>query len=137
MSLQPHIKNVCGLILTIQDSHLYLLHQTAKEFLVASLDPSPSEKALVSNMGAWKHTMEPSESNLKLAKICITYLLFSIFESDALTGEIWGRGRLLLSYRERHCFFLYAAQYCPTHFRLAKDTHGLSLARANIPYVSL
>ena len=77
MSLQSHIKNVCGLILTIQDSHVYLLHQTAKEFLVASLDLGSVEKPLMSNNEAWKHTIESSESNLILAKICMTDFLVS------------------------------------------------------------
>ena len=131
MSLQSHIKNVCGLILTIQDSHLYLLHQTAKEFLVTSLDPSPVEKPLVSNLGVWKHTMESSESNLILAKICITYLLFSIFESDPLRLED-DEDPLYISYMEKHYFLSYAAKNWPTHFRLAKDTHELSQSWCNI-----
>ena len=127
MSLQSHIKNVCGLILTIQDSYLYLLHQTAKEFLVASLDSIPVEKHLVSSPGAWKHIMEPSESNLVLAKICITYLLFSVFESDPLTPNK-EENPLYISYMKKHYFYSYAAQTWPTHFRLAKDTHELSLS---------
>ena len=121
MRLQSHIKNICGLILTIHDSYLYLLHQTAKEFLVASLDSSSAENTLVSNMGAWKHTMEPSESNLILAKICITYLLFSTFDSDPSSVDAEG-----------NYFFHYAANYWPTHFRLAKDTHEMSQLWRNI-----
>ncbi len=127
MSLQSHIKNVCGLILTIHDSYLYLLHQTAKEFLVASSDPSPVEKPLVSKMGAWKHTMESSESNFILARICMTYLLFSIFESNYFTPKISPK-RSYMPDRENHPFLSYAARNWPTHFRLAKDTHELSLA---------
>ncbi len=131
MSLQSHIKNVCGLILTIHDSHLYLLHQTAKEFLVASLDTSPVEDPLISDMGAWKHTMESSESNLILAKICITYLSFSIFESDPLRLPDHA-GHLYFSYMEKHYLLSYAAENWPTHFRLAKDTHELLQSWCNI-----
>ena len=131
MKLQSHIKNVCGLILTIQDSCIYLLHQTAKEFLVASLDPSHMKKPLVSNMGAWKHTMESSESNLIFAKICITYLLFSIFESDPLR-PLYRKNPLYKSYMEKHYFLSYAAKNWPTHFRLATDTHELSQSWCNI-----
>ena len=133
MSLQSHIKNVCGLILTIQDSHLYLLHQTVKEFLVASSDPGSIEKPLMPNKEAWRHVMESSESNLILAEICLTYLLFSVFESDdTLTyGSALGGNRIALrykSYTEKHCFLSYAADNWPTHFKLAKDTHELSQA---------
>ena len=59
-SLHTHIKNVCGLMLTIYDSKLYFLHQTAKEFLVASSGPTTAGKHLVPSPSAWKHTMEPS-----------------------------------------------------------------------------
>ena len=130
MRLQSHIKNVCGLILTIQGSHLYLLHQTAKEFLVASLDPGSVERTLVSNKQAWKNTMESSESNLILAKICITYLLFSIFETSPLPpGEQMKFGDVIhISYTWKIYFLSYAAKNWSTHFRLAKDNHELSLA---------
>ena len=130
MNLQSHIKNVCGLILTIQDSHIYLLHQTAKEYLVASLDLGSVEKPLVSYKEAWKHTIESSESNLILAKICMTYCLFSIFESDALMyGSALGgdeTNHVYRSYTNKHYFLAYAAENWPTHFRLAKDAHELS-----------
>ena len=128
ISLQSHIKNVCGLMLTIHDSCLYLLHQTVKEFLVASSHPGSIEKP-VSTKEAWKHMMESSESNLILAKICMTYLLFAIFESDPLAhGEQrWFGGAIYTSYMGKHYFLSYAAKNWSTHFRLAKDTHELSL----------
>ena len=124
ISLQSHIKNVCGLMLTIHDSCLYLLHQTVKEFLVASSHPGSIEKP-VSTKEAWKHMMESSESNLILAKICMTYLLFPIFETDPVSD--------LLSHGEqfwtgKHHFLSYAAKNWSTHFRLAEDAHELSLA---------
>ena len=126
-SLQSHIKNVCGLMLTIYDSKLYFLHQTAKEFLVASSGPTPARKHLVPSPGAWKHTMEPSESNFILAKACITYLLFSIFESEPLKIQE-RRGPVRSTYIEKHYFLSYAAHNWPAHFRLAKDSLELSLA---------
>ena len=123
-SLQSHIKNVCGLMLTVYDSKLYLLHQTAKEFLVASSDPISAGKHLGSSPRSWKHTIEPSESNFILAKACITYLLFSIFEIDPLkTRE--RRHSVHSKYMEKHYFLSYAAQNWPTHFGLTKNSHEL------------
>ena len=124
-SLQSHIKNVCGLMLTIYDSKLHLLHQTAKEFLLASWDRDPIEKHLDFSPGAWKHRMEPSESHLLFAKVCMTYLLFSIFESDPLRTKHF-KGRQ--SYVEKHYFLTYAARNWRVHFRLAKGKHELSSA---------
>ena len=124
-SLQSHIKNVCGLMLTVYDSKLYLLHQTAKEFLVASWDHHPIERHLDFRLGAWKHSMEPSESHLVFAKVCMTYLLFSTFESDPLRSTHF-KGRQ--SYVEKHYLLTYAARNWRVHFRLAKDKHELSSA---------
>ena len=126
-SLQSHIKNVCGLMLAIYDSQLYFLHQTVKEFLVASSDPIPAGKHLLSSPGAWKHTMDPSESNFILAKACMTYLLFSIFESDPLKIRD-GSDLVHIKYIGEHYFLSYAAQNWPAQFRLAKDSHKLSRA---------
>src|SRR5262249_10455772 len=69
------IRELCGLFVSIRDSKIYLIHQTAKEFLVR-------EKALarpirgIDPRWKWAHSLEPGESNLALAKICISYLQF-------------------------------------------------------------
>ncbi|RKK27473.1 hypothetical protein BFJ66_g15428 [Fusarium oxysporum f. sp. cepae] len=36
-----YIRDLCGLFVTITDSKIYLLYQTAKEFLVPKDDPDP------------------------------------------------------------------------------------------------
>ena len=60
------IRNLCDLFINIIDGKVYLIHQTAKEYLVwkyAKLDPS--------RMGIWKHSLVPRESNLIIVKSCI------------------------------------------------------------------
>ena len=75
--------------------------------------------------------MEPSESNFILAKACITYLLFPIFENDPLKTDLKGQPSQS-TYIVKHYFVSYAAQNWPAHFRLAKDSHELSLAWYNM-----
>ncbi|KAI0102598.1 hypothetical protein GGR51DRAFT_527041 [Nemania sp. FL0031] len=82
--LRIAIRETCGLFVVIQDSQIFLLHQTAREFLVrlpteSSLTRSPSFK--------WKHSLDLEESHRLLAQICIGYLLLANFEED--DEETW------------------------------------------------
>ena len=126
VDLQPdgtfpaYIKNICGLFVSIVDSKIYLLHQTAKEFL-------ESQGGLVSSdvtdhkgqmLRPWKHSMEPSVSNLVLAKICLIYLLFDDFKSSSLLGDsVWTRRKIHV---EGNVFLVYASENWAAHFRFAK-----------------
>ncbi|KAJ5738869.1 hypothetical protein N7493_002024 [Penicillium malachiteum] len=65
------VRNLCGLFINIVDDHIYLIHQTAKEFLL-------SEKT--TNLDSWKHSLNPVEGHLVMAEICVVYLSFAEFE---------------------------------------------------------
>ncbi|KFZ19805.1 hypothetical protein V501_00489 [Pseudogymnoascus sp. VKM F-4519 (FW-2642)] len=113
------VRNLCGLFVTVVDSKIYLIHQTAKEFLVKNNATPPS------SLGIWKHSLEPSESNLVLGKICIQYLLFDVFESDPfITGDDDFIGYVielrLDQHKNRHAFLDYSAAHWATHFQKAK-----------------
>jgi hypothetical protein len=82
LRLEPNmdrtIKGLCGPFIRVIDSRVYLVHQTAKEFLIRSsnaVDP-PGD--------SWKHCLDPVNSNLVLARICTWYLLFDVFEQQPL-----------------------------------------------------
>ncbi len=72
------VRNLCGLFVTVINARIYLIHQTAKEFLVAKQHvlstPSPE---------VWKYSLKPVESNSVILKICLYYLLL-----DEIDGEI-------------------------------------------------
>src|SRR5204863_8437901 len=78
------VRDLCGLFVSIQHERIYLIHQTAKEFLIGENATGESVRPVDSGKGSWKHSLEPTESNLVLAKICISYLLFPVFEIDRL-----------------------------------------------------
>ncbi|KAL4894320.1 hypothetical protein BDV59DRAFT_16942 [Aspergillus ambiguus] len=75
---QIMIRDLCGLFLVVIDGKVYLLHQTAKEFLVkdqkdqACGDTGPSR---------WKHSLHPEESHYILAGICTLYLSNATYET--------------------------------------------------------
>ncbi|KAF5870542.1 putative ankyrin repeat protein [Botrytis fragariae] len=64
------LRNLCGLFIQFVDSKVYLVHQTAKEFLVATESGSRFP-------GKWRYCLEPQETQKILAQICISYLYLS------------------------------------------------------------
>ncbi|KAI0122180.1 putative ankyrin repeat-containing protein [Daldinia grandis] len=95
------VRGLCGLFVTIVHSEIYLLHQTAREFLVYN-----SSRLTLTNTG-WQNSFHISESHRTLAEICITYLCFPNLEAlgeDSLPA-----------------FMHYAAENWPAHFRKASD----------------
>jgi ankyrin repeat protein len=75
------VRHLCGLFVTVVDKKVYLIHQTAKEFLL-----SKSEAAT----HGWKHSLTLKESETLMARICITYLSFTEFDraTDQLSAAI-------------------------------------------------
>ncbi len=83
-SFKITIRNLCGLFVSVIDSKIYLMHQTAKEFLITKSNAAGSSTDVQPQSGFWKHSLEPGKSDFVLAKSCISYLLFSVFEEDSL-----------------------------------------------------
>jgi ankyrin repeat domain-containing protein 50 len=80
------IRDICGLFVTIIESRIYLLHQTAKEFLVRH-----GQKILRKNVHSglkWKHSLWPQDSHRLLTEICMRYLLFTEFEANPLDNDM-------------------------------------------------
>ncbi|KAE8143474.1 hypothetical protein BDV38DRAFT_277493 [Aspergillus pseudotamarii] len=63
------LRDLCGLFVVVIDEKAYLLHQTAKEFLVG--DKSPTMEI---NRTRWKHSILPDDSNQILADMCTSYI---------------------------------------------------------------
>ena len=122
------IRNICGLFVSIADERIYLIHQTAKEFLVCKGIGRESQK-VASYPWIWKHSLKPPESHLVLASICITYLSFAFLENDPLTAEfvdsVYHKRNpgtttaTILQYTYQHEFLGYAARHMDTHCREA------------------
>ena len=116
--------------MTITDSKVYLLHETAKEFLVSRNDSVhvSIRNALCSKN--WGHSFATSESHLILAKVCLSYLSFTAFdERPLLVDGIDYRGftaarkqfvSALREYTAEHQFLDYASKHWATHFRSAR-----------------
>jgi ankyrin repeat protein/nucleoside phosphorylase len=102
------MQGLCGLFVTVVDSKIYLLHQTARVFLVqGTLEKIPGA---VERRFTWRHSLRLQESHSILAMICIHHLLFTEFEKAQIcTGDV----RRLT---DNYAFLDYTARYWPAHF---------------------
>ncbi|KAJ9604218.1 hypothetical protein H2200_011052 [Cladophialophora chaetospira] len=77
------IRDLCGLFIVVRDDEVYLLHQTAREFLMRdpfSVDGQTSELS-------WKGSIKLQVSNKFLAERCIWYLMSDLPNSPC-TGML-------------------------------------------------
>lgn len=65
--LEKKIRRLCGLFVFVKNSTIHLIHQTAREFLIARANRSPERTQ-------WRQSVDIQDANLTLLKVCMTYL---------------------------------------------------------------
>jgi hypothetical protein len=111
------IRENCGLFVSIVDSRIYLIHQTAREFLIRNNNVS-------SGVQGWKHSIDLQEAQQALSEKCITYLLLREFQQHpaspkANTLSVAGKRSAGRPHARRHAFLDYSANYWISHVREA------------------
>lgn len=106
-SFAATVKNMCGLFVSVHDGKLFLIHQTAREFLTRTSKPART------NSHKWEGRLDMAAAHSTMSRICLDYLDFqdvaSIHESHL------GQGGHAESRNE--CFLLnYAAINWPIHY---------------------
>lgn len=108
---QVTIRNICGLFITVVDSRIYLIHQTAKSFLV-STNALAEEAPPVERLLQWKGSLKPQYSHRLLGMICINYLLFQNFKNtenfidpSSLGTDMFSHERSFLAYSAENWWF--------------------------------
>ena len=131
--LQEEIRDICGLFVSIVGSYVYLIHHTAKEFLIAEGITDKPPPRQIPRARVWGHSLQPGESNLILTRICLSYLLFPEldldfegweppFEKKTIMRRSKSHGRVTQpsgDWGEIPCFLSYAAGYWGLHFQRA------------------
>jgi len=128
------LRALCGLLISIYDGQVYLLHLTVREFLIGQ-----SAKALPPN----ETQFDIAEAEQLMAAICTKYLAFNTFEHLELPDYIspYEPESAYLdkvsSIHKRFVFLQYAAQHWFVHLQLAQHQArtreietGLQLVRA-------
>ena len=118
------LPRLCGLFVFINHSRIYLIHQTAKEFLV--------QKDAQKTSGYWKHCLTPNDSETIMASICVNYLLLNeldVIRLKEVEGGVFGQKRLEIqrATNEEHrndicdveALLAYAAEHWSSHFRVS------------------
>ncbi|KAJ5663393.1 hypothetical protein N7507_004124 [Penicillium longicatenatum] len=100
------VTNICGLLLSVYDSRLYFIHQTAREFLTSE------EKG---NEESWKGKFSLPQSHGTMSRICIQYLLLPDIELPTDDGS--PQNPQTPEDEQPFPFLAYSASYWPSHFR--------------------
>ncbi|KAJ5986958.1 hypothetical protein N7451_011323, partial [Penicillium sp. IBT 35674x] len=113
-AFEMRIKNVCGLLVTIDNGSVFLIHQTAKEFLIK--DDHTSHRS-----DTWKHSFSPLDSETLLAKVCISLLSFTHFSKTPLTIDDTDKEphNRVSEYAKNNPFLEYAALHWVEHCQQA------------------
>ena len=111
------IRRSCGLFISIIDSRVYLIHQTAREFLERKNQDA-------SGSGKWKHSIGLRDAHRLLSQTCVTYLLLP--EVQQYPASAIARTSLFLARQStdeldggEHAFLDYAANHWINHAREA------------------
>ena len=131
MRLKARIRDWCGLFVFINHERIYLIHQTAKEFLVCT-----GESVLP--LFGWSQCLHALEVEKEMAQICTEYLLLGEVVSLAprpLHKLEEGHYRRVsdVCIRALDPFLVYAAQYWPSHLRdanLSEEQEVVASAKA-------
>jgi len=119
-SFRTTIRDLYGLFVSIRDSKIYLIHQTAKEFLLAYWTDAPSDCVLASS---WRHSLHPATCFGLITRICTIYLRFTDFEAYPFIpdGRRWGAlQRATKKYLRKHALLEYASLHWYQYSRFSE-----------------
>jgi len=112
--LEKQVREQCGLFVFINHSQLFLIHQTAKEFLVAR------STSLLADPRLWRSSFDENTIEKTMATWCVTYLTLAVrtlkvsSRSDHGMREISGKP---WDPEDSDRFFEYCAEHWTSHLR--------------------
>jgi ankyrin repeat protein len=129
---EQRLRDCCGLFLTINHGKVYLLHQTAREFLVKRLPTSDaSDRDHIGSGGSenfrhrtWQNSIVLEDANLLVAEACVAFL--RNLDPDIFGLEPVGTNddieRLAKIHSENVQFLHYSVNHWEYHMRLAQES---------------
>lgn len=122
---RSRVKQICGLFVSVHNNKVYLLHQTAREFLIW-------RPGYVSS--GWQYSMISEQGESILFRICVRLLCFSDFGPPPwfpwIFYQIRKPHRLLEEIKpwiEGYTFFLYASSHWVEHYQMSAGSPENSL----------
>lgn len=125
-NLKNNIRNLCGLFLNVTDSKIFLIHQTAREFLSAK-DDVERPAMMGSTHLVWKNSVNVTQSNLVLTEICLRYISLAEFDNCPLeplseiirVNQERDHDKRVNDFLGQHMFLDYAASFWTGHAKNA------------------
>ncbi|ETS79015.1 hypothetical protein PFICI_08868 [Pestalotiopsis fici W106-1] len=134
-----HLRQLCGHFVRIRGGKIYLVHQTARDFLLdrwttersaqsngsahktSAHDPSARYQDRDSSTRQWRHSINLFAANRYLLQICVDYLSLFQFEYP-LKADQWDEKKVTeflkrCEWDTARSFFGYAALYWVEHYR--------------------
>jgi hypothetical protein len=103
------IRDVCGLFVSVVNSRVFLIHQTAREFLL-------QQGSGTAVAGTRRHSIDLQNARLSLTKLCLTYLCFEDFR---MKGQ-----QYRLQYIPQEGFLRYSGAYWMSHVKRSHNLGG-------------
>jgi tetratricopeptide (TPR) repeat protein len=122
--LGKQLRHWCGLFVFVNQSKIYLIHQTAREFLVARHDYEHSTSFAHST---WRHCVQQTEVEQTMTVICIRCLNLEDREAlssdespadDQFPSDVSEAGESMKDFTE------YCCEWWMVHYRLSQDASG-------------
>ena len=82
---QDSLPKICGLFVSIHKSRVYLIHQTAREFLLKSLSTGVEARSC-HDQPVWQHSIVSNDAEHLMARVCMCLLSFRQFRDATPWG---------------------------------------------------
>jgi hypothetical protein len=118
INLDEKLRQLCGLFVFTNNSKIYLIHQTARGFLIGRRVERPESMV-------WQGCVNNQDAHRALSEICVDYLIFKENQKDSCQHPTSTE-----SCTESDRFLRYSATYWIEHMRNASgfESHYLRLA---------
>ena len=119
-SFRSTLKQICGNFVMVHNDEVYLIHQTAREFLIRL-----ENFQLASSPGmVWQHSIIIEEAEATLAHTCTSVLCFEDFLEKPPYSYGHNRYEIMKNYQEWlyiRPFFFYCSGYWSSHYRSSAE----------------
>lgn len=121
---ESNLRVICGFFLRINESKIYLIHQTAREFLLKSTSKNGVDSTtLVPNM-KWHNSLHIITAEYIVTQVCIKLLHFDVFNKKMPWSCFHGRSN---EWQPNFNYFIsnfllleYASTAWPGHYRVSQ-----------------
>jgi ankyrin repeat domain-containing protein 50 len=88
---ESNLRDICGFFISIHQSKISLIHQTAREFLLRTASDNDIESTGSVPLTKWRHSVSTADTEYIISQICMTLLLFDVFNEKVPWSDFHGQ----------------------------------------------